>query len=681
MYRFYVATNGCDYNPGTMQAPFRTIERAKNAVRSLISTCLDAAVTVTVREGCYPTEDIVFDAADSGTKDYPITYEAEGKVVINGGTILKASDFMPLEKVERARLHGEARQKVVRIDLKKYGLTRAEWGEICAVGSHSTADKYDDAVISPLHCELYVNDIRMDMARYPNEGFLYTEEPIRQGNNIDWDSEEFKTVRNLDSDIRKIDKNTTERVKGWQSLEDVWIFGYPRYGWAGDTTPIVGVDTDKCHMETKYASGFGICEHAPYYFFNVFEEMDRPGEWYLDREQGILYLYPPKKLEEVEIYLSIKTQPLMIIEGATDLIIRGFTFTATRGNGVVIHGDRNIIDRCEIKNVSGKGIVVHGNQCVISNSSIHHTGYRGIEVNGGDRNTLTSSENIITNNHIYHIGEICRNYEPGVQVFGVNCIVSHNCIHDSAHMAVGFKGNDHIIEYNEIYNACQIADDSGAIYSGRDYSTSGNIIRYNYFHDLSSEAETQHIGIFAVYCDDNLGGTAIYGNIMHRCQCALLLHGGHDMIFKNNLIIDCCKRSQYSLRFHHYGNWKDLADPKGQHALYLQEVEWRNDIWQEKYPHLEEYLTWDPEKEQYMPHYCDISNNMIINHKKIDIRHFNCYEEHLRNRLVNNIEIADRNFVGIPDGDILDLSKNRIAKIIPGFEELPFNEMGCSFTM
>ena len=676
MYRVYVAANGCDDNPGTAEAPFRTIEKAREAVRSLVSAGPDAPITVSVREGCYSTTNILFGPEDSGTKEYPITYEADGEVVINGGTVLKSSDFIPLEEEERARLHGEAQQKVVWIDLKKYGLTRADWGEICAVGSHSTADKYDSAVISPLHCELYVDDVRMDMARYPDEGFLYTEEPIRQGNNIDWDSEEFKTVRNLDSDIRKIDKETNERVKGWKSLEDVWLFGYPRYGWAGDTTPIVGIDTEKRHMESKYASGFGICERAPYYFFNVFEELDRPGEWYLDRAQGILYLYPPKDLEEVEINLSITTMPLMTIEGATDIIIRGFTFTATRGNGLVIRGDRNVIDNCEIKNVSGKGIVVHGNQCVISNSSIHHTGYRGVEVTGGDRNTLTSSGNIITNNHIHHIGEICRTYEPGVQVFGVNCIISHNSIHDSTHMAVGFKGNEHIIEYNEIYNACQIADDSGAIYSGRDYSTCGNIIRYNYFHDLSSEAATQHIGIFAVYCDDNLGSTAIYGNIMHRCQCALLLHGGHDMIFKNNLIIDCCKRSQYSLRFHQYGYWRDLVDPKGQHALYMQDVEWQNDIWKEKYPHLEEYFTWDPEKEQSMPHYCDISSNMIINHKKIDIRHFNCYEEYLHNRLVNNIEVADRSFAGIPEGDILDMTKNRIAEIIPDFEEIPFDKMG-----
>lgn len=86
--------------------------------------------------------------------------------------------------------------------------------------------------------------------------------------------------------------------------------------------PIVGIDTEKREMENKYANMFGICEHAPYYFFNLFEELDAPGEWYLDRENGILYLYPPQKLERAEINLSITGKNLLKIEDASDITIR-----------------------------------------------------------------------------------------------------------------------------------------------------------------------------------------------------------------------------------------------------------------------------------------------------------------------------------------------------------------------
>ena len=42
----------------------------------------------------------------------------------------------------------------------------------------------------------------------------------------------------------------------------------------------------------------------------------------------------------------------------------------------------------------------------------------------------------------------------------------------------------------------------------------------------------------------------------------------------------------------------------------------------------------------------------------------------------NNVEFSDRAFVGIPDGEDLDLSKARFKEIIPDFEDLPFEKMG-----
>ena len=42
----------------------------------------------------------------------------------------------------------------------------------------------------------------------------------------------------------------------------------------------------------------------------------------------------------------------------------------------------------------------------------------------------------------------------------------------------------------------------------------------------------------------------------------------------------------------------------------------------------------------------------------------------------NNIELPDRSFAGIPEGDTLDLSKNRFCEILPGFQPLPYDRMG-----
>lgn len=680
MYRFYVSPTGTNAGCGSKDRPFATLEQAQSAVRALIAAGLDAPVTVTVAAGEYRTNGLVFDACDSGTEAFPIVYEAEGKAIINGGVTLKGPAFMPLTESERARLHGDAKEKVVRFDLTTLGLTRADWGEICALGSHGSAKLYDNAILSPMWCELFFNDKRCNIARYPDEDFLFTEEPVRGGDALEptglpkQDPKEWYARRNPLGDIRKIDKETALRVQSWKSLENVWLYGYPKYGWADDSTPVLSVNPETCEMETQYVSMFGIKPHAPYYFFNVFEELDAPGEWFLDRENGILYLYPPSDLASAEILLSITTDNLIRFDGASHITLKGFTFLSTRNDALNLTGDDNTVDACEVKNIAGNAMIVTGSRCTVKSCHIHHTSRGGVLISGGDRNTLTPSGNIVENNHIHHIAEIFRTYNPGVRIDGVGCVVRHNCIHDSAHMAIGFSGNEHVMEFNEIYEVCKIADDSSAIYAGRDYTTCGNTVRFNYFHDMKSDADS-HIGIFGMYCDDNLGSCTIFGNVFLRCQSALLLHGGHDMVFKNNLIVDSCPKSHYSIRFHRYGYCEDLL-PDGSHWAKMNQLPWQGEVWSKAYPHLAEYVTWDVETVQNCPHYCAIENNIIINHKPIDVMNFNCMQPEYKNTFRNNLELPDRAFAGIPEGDTLDLSGSRLAQIVPGFEEIPLEKMG-----
>ena len=47
---------------------------------------------------------------------------------------------------------------------------------------------------------------------------------------------------------------------------------------------------------------------------------------------------------------------------------------------------------------------------------------------------------------------------------GVGNRVAHNLIHHAPHQAIGFGGNDHVIEFNEIHNVCYESNDAGAIY-------------------------------------------------------------------------------------------------------------------------------------------------------------------------------------------------------------------------
>ena len=674
---YYVAVNGNDENSGTKEAPFATFERARDAVREQIQKGLTEPVTVKLLEGIYYTGNIVLTEEDSGTEAFPITYEAEGNVVLNGGMTLRAEMFAPLTDEEKSRLHGKAQENVVRVDLKKLGLCRRNWGEMCVTGSHHAGDRYDDAVLSPMWCELFVDNVRQTIARYPNEGFLYTEEPIREGDGKEstitgsiqyrYTPEEWQNVRNPISDIYRLDAETGKRAASWKTLDDVWMFGYPTWNWADMSTPVISIDEESCAMETKIVSLYGMKTGAPYYFYNVFEELDTPGEWYLERSSGILYLYPSSPLAKVEIMLSLLTESILTLKNVSYVTLKGITFTGTRADALMLSGDHLTVRDCTVKNVAGNAMVIHGDHHVVSGCEICYVGKGGVKICGGDRTTLTPSSNLLENNHIHHFAEIFKNYHPAFQLDGVGNICRHNCIHDSSHMAIGFTGNEHLIEYNEIYAVCKTSDDASAIYSGRDYSTQGTVIRFNYFHDIVSEAK-KHVGIFAVYCDDNLGKCTIVQNVFIRCQSALLLHGGHNMTVVGNLIMDAPQNARSALTFNRYHCWWDLLGDS-LHLQRLREVPWQSEIWKKAYPQIEKYLSWDIETEQRFPHFANISGNVIIRHKHIEIN-FEWDNPLFENKVENNTVLEES-----PICDLATLCEKWLPNKIEGFAPIPFSKI------
>ena len=675
---FYVATDGNDENIGTQEAPFATVARARDVVRGQIRKGLREPIKVSVREGIYYIGNLSLNEEDSGTEEFPITYEAEGTVVLNGGIRLRAEMFEPLTAEEKSRLHGLAREKTVKVNLHHLGLFRRDYGEMCVTGSHHTGDRYEGAVLSPIWCELFVNDVRQTVARYPNEDFLYTAEPIREGDGLEskmtgkvfcrYTLEEWETKRNPVSDIYGLDPDTAKRAASWKTLRDVWMFGYPAWNWAGMSTPVVRVDAEKCELETQMVSRYGIKSHAPYYFYNIFEELDAPGEWYLDRDHGFLYLYPSCPLETAEINLSILTESLLTMQNVSHVKIKGFTFEATRADALTLTGNHLTVENCTVKNVAGNAMVIKGNHNRVCGCEIHHIGRGGVLIEGGDRITLTPSNNVLENNHVHHISEIFTTYQPAFSLNGVGSLCRNNRIHDSTHMAIYFSGNDHIIEYNEIYDVCKTADDSSAVYAGRDYATQGTVIRFNYFHDIKSVAKNE-VGVYAVYCDDNLGKCSILQNVFVRCQSALLLHGGHNMTFFGNVIAESCPKSKNAALFGRYHYWDDLL-PGGMHMERLNQVPWQSEIWTKAYPQIAEYLSWHPEHEQRFPHYANISNNIIIRHKPIETN-FAWDDPRYKNKMENNIQLEN-----VPTDDLRYLCEELLPEMIEDFQPIPFHRTG-----
>lgn len=93
---FYVSSSGSDTNPGNKAAPFRTIEGARNFLRSLPREGMDVTVWIETGEYFLPST-IEFDERDGGLVGGSVTYRSEegGEVTLSGGT--RVTGWQPAE--------------------------------------------------------------------------------------------------------------------------------------------------------------------------------------------------------------------------------------------------------------------------------------------------------------------------------------------------------------------------------------------------------------------------------------------------------------------------------------------------------------------------------------------------------------------------------------------------------
>lgn len=683
---FYVSVNGNDEAEGSFSAPFATIDKAIEAVRNIDKTGR-YGITVAIMAGEYRINSISLSAEDSGTVECPVTYTAygDGEVVINGGITIDPKKFSNVtDESMLSRLNDDAKSKVLCYNLSESGISQQDYGKIYAIGSYNTANKYDGDWTGALYCELFVNDSRMILARYPDSGYTSLGKVISTGNGSEKSSTEknpdWANIRNPESDVYKISDELADRMNSWATFDDVWMFGYFKHDWADASTPIGEFEYSEKKLSPKFVSLYGTKDNAPFYFFNVFEELSTPGEWYLDRVNNVIYVYPDDDFENSVVDLSLSKENLLSANGLNYVTFNGLTFKGTRGDAINISGDNNVISNCTVKNVAGNAIIVSGYDNYVTRNEITHTGKGGIYLSGGDTKKLISGNNRADNNFIHDWSEIYQTYQPAVSLSGVGNICSHNEIYNSPHEAITFSGNNHIIEYNEIHDVCLLTSDGGAIYSGRRWNWYGNIIRYNCIYDIGS-------GNFVpdgIYMDDALSGETIYGNILINIpKFAIFIGGGRDFVVKNNIVINC---NQSSIRYDdraraaYDGGW--YHGTINQNWDELHSSPYKTEIWQGAYPAMQRFD--EDEKNidspDFVPNpaYSVITGNLVVslNGKIGDIcdsaRKFSTVE----NNSVFRMTKLGNIFTDPENGDYTFKQNSPVFKDIPEFENIPVNEIG-----
>ncbi len=610
----YVAVNGSDKNPGSKEKPLASLQKAleiTSASRSVKEIILRGGVyhiTKGIRLNNYQMNDSLV-----------IRSLPDEEVHLHGGIMLSPADFKPVRDVRlRMRLPAEVREKVLQLNLRNFGLRSFD-----GIKHHGFG-----IIPEPAPNELFVNGQPQTIARYPNDsnlkiGKVYFKGSVPRAGDFSNKGAIFGFHDN--------------RILNWTKADDVWIHGKFSYGFSDEHLKIKNIDVAQKSIELVQPHLYGVfpgmLEYVDpkkpeekaglavrgYYAYNLLEEIDQPGEYFIDRKNGILYYYPQEDFSTQKIELSVNDEPLLTIKNSKNIAINGFRFSTGRGLGILLENCENIsIRNSEFTNFgtvaismghplrnNTNGFIRDGSpkqwqrtsdnfkNIHIKSCDIFNTGCGGIIMDGGNRRTLEPSGNRVEFCSFQNTDRINQSYSPAVKMFGTGQVVANCSFKDNRHQAISFLGNDHIIEYCRFENICYDADDMGAIYTGRDPSSRGTVIRYNYFKNiLPKSPQTSMCG---VYIDDGSGGIIVHDNVFYKTGNpghygvfgAVYVNIGFDNRIFNNTFIDCKTAVGHNPPTEK--DWlKMLNGPLFKFRMY-EDVDVRSEIYGKKYPELEQY--------------------------------------------------------------------------------------------
>jgi hypothetical protein len=273
---------------------------------------------------------LVFTAADSGTKDAPVVFQnyRNEQPVISGGIKLNNLNWQPLT-------NGILQTKVPP-DLKTE--------------------------------EIFINGERQFLARYPN---------------FDPKAKYF--------DGFAADAISMARAACWANPVGGYYHAMHPAFWGDFTWRITGKNTNgEPTLEGGWQNNRGAAAHRDVRFVeNIFEELDAPGEWFLDAKTHTLYFYPPAELDlKTAVVEATRLRTLVEFRGDESnpvkwITLRGLTFR---------HAERTVMDNREPMMRSdwtiyrGGAVFFNGAEdCALTDSLIDQVGGNAVFVNNYNR--------------------------------------------------------------------------------------------------------------------------------------------------------------------------------------------------------------------------------------------------------------------------------------------------------
>lgn len=511
---FYVSTTGSDTNAGTFAAPFLTITKARDVVRTNNGN-MSGDIIVKIRGGnYYLSTPITFTEQDSGTNGYNVLYEnyaTETPNIVGGrkatGWVLDSG-------------------KVFKLDV---GTT------------HSVT-------------ALYENGVSARYSRYPDYDYA-----LHNAYFVTSDGSGPFGQATTDSGSAWFEADSANPIPNWD-LSDARVDLWGWFDWHHSSLPVTSFDVTSQRVNLSRHPFWGIqnipipgglvtqttewsnADETRFAILNIREKVNKAGRFSYNSSTGFLYYYPrcacttAAQLNSQEIIIpemknviefkGVSTSNLIHNITLKGLTVRASDFSdsydewfdtvnyasrwivanATHYENVAPEANRHgliyltnaediVLSTLDLYNSGWSAVFLdeYSRKNVVFNSNIHDVGYTGVYLSGTQSDNLTdaliSTNNLIQNNHIHKFG---HNAQNGVGIMIQSSafnLIDHNSINDGVDSAIRSGGSMHnspninlnrgnLFSYNKAYNVTKNHQDMGVYYNYG--GGTGNVYDHNY---------------------------------------------------------------------------------------------------------------------------------------------------------------------------------------------------------
>lgn len=522
---FYVAPDGDDAAPGSLEEPFATIQRAQQAVRELLKTNPGRDILVVLRDGTYVLpETLVFEPGDASPA-HGVVYAAHPgeHPVISGGRAIT-------------------------------GWTQGEGNRWTARVPEGLASFRD----------LYVNDARLTRARFPNDTGTVRVASVSE------DVTEIVLDTPLPADNLAGAGAELVVIQNW-SITRVPV---SRSDGARLVTPVPAGWIGHGDFTTTSANKPAFLEHALAF-------LDEPGEWYLDVAAGVVhYQAAPGEDPNARRFVAAALDRLVEVRGTPDAPVRGLRFegiafyhaswrlpefgyigiqaghygTRTDAPTYVLpaaielrYAEQCRFDRCRIAHTGASGIAF-GAGCrdnTVTHCALTDIGGNGVMVGMRDGHVKSDEEmaednylaadwpdperqrpvtNEIAYNEIARAAAVQFGAVGIFDAFSDGTHIHHNHVTELPYtgISVGFRWNtsptsqrNARVEFNHIHDVMRVLADGGGIYT-LGYQP-GAVLRGNLIYDVH-RSEIAHGGApnNGIFFDQGSSGIHIEDTIIYQ---------------------------------------------------------------------------------------------------------------------------------------------------------------------